>query len=1288
MAQERLHNVQDMSTLDEIISPLISPLDEHPPRVRTPSMNVVWIQLFDPRSCRYYYLNASTGETTYDKPRFVAKGQPERRTYAALTIQCAFRSHRSRKRVHDMRITRTAPSTESCNGILLTAYRRKSKLIATILTDLTKEIAIRAIPGMDTELESILAEFRASYSYLDSTFAAVNNVIEELQDQELLTSKQEEINTTLIQVQKGCARLQKFIVEKDIAFCAFDAKQINKAWQSFALIQNNCSHISSDLSLQKAFLHCEGSFRKVMGLVAFQAGIIDINKLPIKVFREWHEAVKQALMSMVELQSVAKTAMELTPKLVVKPVIIANVPTPEVVESPSPQKSPRRDNYDIAYLQESWARGIKLREQDANERKKQQDDAIKQKEKDFKCRRDAQELYREARNKYKLTIWEAVVEGWPIEKINQLIALEMKKSIQNGVSSFRVRDSQSENGRSLIQLACWWGHEHLVRFFAEKGANLGQFDSVGNCFSLLHDTARAGHACVIQVLVEFGVSINLRDSSGDLPLHWAARRNHLEAVKALLEIPPNSTDGAQVARWKSLLSQNYRGHLPGELATSYCLRKYLRDAQDKAIRGLEAHVARTGETTADIHLGALRRRRDAVIGSPKRVDSFNRTSSPLIAPKHLLQQDEIQSSKLLNKNGNHVAARRKKELRVKRTTAKAVKQLAHEGAKRGRVKLAGQKFKSNIQRRSRLSFGSLGISIEDPNLSDDCLMETPLHHIEELLFRLLMLISSVWTRRLQPSALQSLSMNEILVQRSAFPPFVLEDNGFQSYKSYFESHEHYTFDDKWEAMKYMALRTLMCECDAAKKTAMHRACVAKVLEWAEKNGNEHDETLRAPSISKLQEFKVRSTSPERTSVALPGSQSTPNLTVHDQLEHFQQRDLRTSHVHRIAELKEKGFLLTDVAHLAPCEVIKCNQTEINEMERQKAGYKYHTPDTEAEFALNEVWRQHREDEKERWAKKSEVNLALKKWSMERSRDEAELLRKQEHSRMMTHRTQYSSMSKEPQLSSNQEEGSNIDIKPGSKSLINSAPVVIKKALTGMRFRNPLPSNFKRLSNANVEATTPSKSLLSRSSSINDFRQGSPSTNTSPVKHISIDDPAKLPQFPVSYMVDMTQSNTPAPLQRAATKRKKLKGELRGAIPIQPVPKDAEFKHLHNAITSRQCPVIRGTERHGLTSSSSEGRKYHMSTLRRDELTEIEQIRLAFKRHNLAFNNEVFERAILTPEDKPLQECVKRLPTAGSKLQENPLLQQKSTLHKGKEGKEGGKKWKKLKRKTGKAKKAK
>ncbi|ETV98220.1 hypothetical protein H310_08943 [Aphanomyces invadans] len=89
-----------------------------------------------------------------------------------------------------------------------------------------------------------------------------------------------------------------------------------------------------------------------------------------------------------------------------------------------------------------------------------------------------------------------------------------------------------------------------------------------------------------------------------------------------------------------------------------------------------------------------------------------------------------------------------------------------------------------------------------------------------------------------------------------------------------------------------------------------------------------------------------------------------------------------------------------------------------------------------------------------------------------------------------------------------------------------------------------------------------------------------------------------------------------------------------------------------------------------------------SLLRVCQMGEIDEIRLAFQRHNLSFQNQVFERALLIPEDKTTAECIGNLPLPGSRLPENPITGQLALLFKiNNTGTKSGKRAKKAKKKA-------
>lgn len=86
----------------------------------------------------------------------------------------------------------------------------------------------------------------------------------------------------------------------------------------------------------------------------------------------------------------------------------------------------------------------------------------------------------------------------------------------------------------------------------------------------------------------------------------------------------------------------------------------------------------------------------------------------------------------------------------------------------------------------------------------------------------------------------------------------------------------------------------------------------------------------------------------------------------------------------------------------------------------------------------------------------------------------------------------------------------------------------------------------------------------------------------------------------------------------------------------------------------------------------------VSDLRQRQLQEMEKIRLLFEQNNLTFSDQVFERGLLVPEDRPVLDCVRNLPLPGSRLMPNPLVDLRLKKGLAKKKKSGAKKKKKKK----------
>ena len=70
---------------------------------------------------------------------------------------------------------------------------------------------------------------------------------------------------------------------------------------------------------------------------------------------------------------------------------------------------------------------------------------------------------------------------------------------------------------------------------------------------------------MVKVLIEHGITPDVKDASGDTPMHWAVRRNDLDSVNAILESDPYDSTGMTPV-WKSLAAKNQRQRTPLDIA--------------------------------------------------------------------------------------------------------------------------------------------------------------------------------------------------------------------------------------------------------------------------------------------------------------------------------------------------------------------------------------------------------------------------------------------------------------------------------------------------------------------------------------------------------------------------------------------------------------------------------------------------------------------------------------------------------------------------------------------------
>nr|KAF6310106.1 ankyrin repeat and SOCS box containing 14 [Myotis myotis] len=103
-------------------------------------------------------------------------------------------------------------------------------------------------------------------------------------------------------------------------------------------------------------------------------------------------------------------------------------------------------------------------------------------------------------------------------------------------------DPQSSYGFTPLALAAQSGHTEIMEILLQKGANArGQ---ASDSSSILLEAASGGNPDSVTLLLEYGADANVPKNSGHLPIHVAADRGHLLALKILIPV----TDFAAIKR--------------------------------------------------------------------------------------------------------------------------------------------------------------------------------------------------------------------------------------------------------------------------------------------------------------------------------------------------------------------------------------------------------------------------------------------------------------------------------------------------------------------------------------------------------------------------------------------------------------------------------------------------------------------------------------------------------------------------------------------------------------------
>ena len=125
----------------------------------------------------------------------------------------------------------------------------------------------------------------------------------------------------------------------------------------------------------------------------------------------------------------------------------------------------------------------------------------------------------------------------------------LKQLRDSGAGAAGAHDMVNEaTGEGLLHAAAWAGNAEQARLLIDMGCDVNRYDSVCNKCTPLHEAARAGWAEIASMLIAAGASIDAVDSSGDLPLHVAARADQRWAMEVLLDADARRWTGVDAGR--------------------------------------------------------------------------------------------------------------------------------------------------------------------------------------------------------------------------------------------------------------------------------------------------------------------------------------------------------------------------------------------------------------------------------------------------------------------------------------------------------------------------------------------------------------------------------------------------------------------------------------------------------------------------------------------------------------------------------------------------------------------
>jgi ankyrin repeat protein len=103
-------------------------------------------------------------------------------------------------------------------------------------------------------------------------------------------------------------------------------------------------------------------------------------------------------------------------------------------------------------------------------------------------------------------------------------------------------NARNRNGKTALQLACFWGNLDVVKHLIQRGANIHEVDKAKE--TLMAEVMSGGcgqsripgqHKEIVRLLIENGADVNTKGGFGDTVLMFACEQGHLDLADFLLE---------------------------------------------------------------------------------------------------------------------------------------------------------------------------------------------------------------------------------------------------------------------------------------------------------------------------------------------------------------------------------------------------------------------------------------------------------------------------------------------------------------------------------------------------------------------------------------------------------------------------------------------------------------------------------------------------------------------------------------------------------------------------------